>query len=59
MTAAHRRAVLALDPSAGAKVRLLDPEGSEVPDPIGSSQERYDQVAAQMQRMIERRLQEQ
>jgi protein-tyrosine phosphatase len=58
MTRAHRRAVLALAPGAAAKVNMLDPEGDDVSDPIGAGQERYDQVAAEMKRMIERRLQE-
>lgn len=58
MTRAHQRAVLSLDPSAASKTRLLDPAGRDVPDPIGSPQERYDEVARALRTMIERRLQE-
>lgn len=58
MTRSHRSAVLMMDPSAGGKVRLVDPDGRDVADPIGSTQEIYDQVARDLKRMIERRLKE-
>ena len=61
MTRAHRSAVLALggqSPEVAAKTQLLDPEGRDVPDPVGSSQARYDLVARDLERMIRARLQE-
>jgi protein-tyrosine phosphatase len=58
MTQSHRAAVLSMDPGAGSKVRLLDPSGLDVADPIGHPQARYDQVAAMMREMIRARLAE-
>lgn len=58
MTRSHRSAVLALDPGAAGKVRLIDPDGRDVPDPIGAAQGRYDEVARELKRLIERRLKE-
>lgn len=56
MTASHARAIASMSPGASAKVRVLDPEGRDVPDPIGSPQSEYERVAAEIERMIERRL---
>jgi L-threonylcarbamoyladenylate synthase len=58
MAAPHAQAVLAIDPTARAKVRLLDPSGEDVPDPIGSTQEVYSATARRLKHLISRRLQE-
>jgi len=58
MTRAHQRAVLALDPSAKGKVELLDPDGEDIPDPLGSSQEVYTETARRMSELIARRIKE-
>ena len=59
MTRAHARAVLAIQPRAEGKVFLLDPEGSDVPDPIGAPQGVYTQTARRIRDLIARRIQEQ
>ncbi len=53
MTERHRRAVLTL--VADAPVELLDPAG-DVTDPIGQSQQVYDQTAALIKDRLEQRL---
>ncbi len=58
MTAGHARAVHAIDPTAEHKVRVLDPEGGDVQDPIGSPLEVYTRTAEQLKQLIERRLKE-
>jgi protein-tyrosine phosphatase len=59
MTRSHARAVLAIDPRAEGKVHLLDPEGHDVPDPIGAPQGVYTQTARRIRDLLERRIQEQ
>jgi protein-tyrosine phosphatase len=44
------RHVERLDPAASSKVMLLD--GEEVPDPLGSGQEAYENVALQIERLL-------
>ncbi len=58
MTRSHLAGVLQMDPSAGSKAQLLDPEGQDVPDPIGLPQAAYDATAGALERMIEARLKE-
>ncbi len=58
MGAVHRDAVLSLDPGADGRTVLLDPTGSEVPDPIGLPQAVYNTTAARMLGMVRRRLEE-
>lgn len=58
MTPEHARAILAMDPNAAAKVRPLDPSGTPIPDPIGGSQELYNQTAARIADLISQRLEE-
>jgi len=58
MTAGHRRALLAVSPEAAGKVRLLDPAGKDIADPVGGPQTLYDSVAANMKVMLARRLEE-
>lgn len=57
MSQTHLDQVLALDPHARDKVRRLDPE-VDVEDPIGRSQEVYDQTARTIRRLLEARLKE-
>jgi protein-tyrosine-phosphatase/tRNA A37 threonylcarbamoyladenosine synthetase subunit TsaC/SUA5/YrdC len=56
MTRSHVDAARSLDPSASARIMLLDPDGSDIPDPIGMSQQVYDQTAAAIGAAIRRRL---
>lgn len=56
MTGSHRSAVLSLAPDAAGKVQLLDPEGHDIPDPIGMGQDRYNSTARLMRGLIDRRL---
>ncbi|MCA9279925.1 MAG: Sua5/YciO/YrdC/YwlC family protein [Phycisphaeraceae bacterium] len=58
MTPEHARAILTMDPSAAAKVRPLDPSGAPITDPIGGSQELYNQTAARIAELISQRLEE-
>lgn len=58
MTDAHVRAVLASVPEARDKVRLLDPDGRDVPDPIGGPQDLYTQTAERIRELIRTRLRE-
>ncbi len=52
MTASHRRAILALDPAAEAKVQILDPSGADIPDPIGGPLELYRKTAERLAELI-------
>jgi len=58
MTAAHARAVAVMDPSAADRVVTLDPEGRDVPDPIGGPAEVYSRTAERLRELIGRRLDE-
>jgi protein-tyrosine-phosphatase/tRNA A37 threonylcarbamoyladenosine synthetase subunit TsaC/SUA5/YrdC len=58
MTREHADAILSIDPSAGPKVRTLDPSGRPVPDPIGGPQEVYDRAAANIRDLLSVRLKE-
>jgi len=58
MSPAHRDAVLAMDPSAANRAMLLDPDGSDVPDPIGGPADVYAHTAGRLKELIERRLKE-
>lgn len=58
MTAAHADHVLAIDPGAREKLALLDPDGRDVPDPIGHPPQAYTETARTLKRLIERRLSE-
>jgi protein-tyrosine phosphatase len=58
MTANHVRAALSLAPEAAGKTKMLDPEGEDVPDPIGGSLEVYTRTARRLQELIRRRLAE-
>jgi protein-tyrosine phosphatase len=58
MTSRHRAAIISIDPSASGKVKLLDPDGHDIIDPIGSSVDVYTQTAEQMRKLILLRLDE-
>jgi L-threonylcarbamoyladenylate synthase len=57
MSKNHSRAVMALVPSAAAKVASLNPDG-DVEDPIGGDAALYHQVAGELRTLIEKRLNE-
>ncbi|MBL8999724.1 MAG: Sua5/YciO/YrdC/YwlC family protein [Phycisphaerae bacterium] len=54
MTRSHLRAVEAV--GGAGKAMLLDPDGGDVPDPIGGPVEEYRDTALRLRTMIERRL---
>lgn len=56
MTADHLDALLDAVPDAQSHTYLLDPHGSDIPDPIGSDHQTYRQTALTMERMLEERL---
>jgi hypothetical protein len=51
-------AVLAADPTAVGKVSTLDPEGADVPDPIGGPAEVYSRTAERIRSLVQRRIEE-
>jgi len=58
MTAQHARQVRSMDSSAADKIKLLDPDGNDVPDPIGASQAVYTRTAERLRELIRKRLAE-
>ncbi len=56
MTKAHAKAVRAFAPSAN--VLILDPAGTDIPDPVGSGPEVYSHTARTLDTLIRQRLQE-
>ena len=58
MTPQHKRAAIDLAPDLADRIDTLDPEGGMIPDPIGMSQEVYDETAGRLRELIERRLRE-
>jgi protein-tyrosine-phosphatase len=58
MSRNHAQQVTSLVPSATEKVTTLDPAG-DIEDPIGSDVHIYQELAGQLQKLIEKRLQEQ
>jgi protein-tyrosine phosphatase len=58
MTRTHRDAVLALVPEAQAKTFLLDPEGRDIEDPLGSGPEVYHRCAEQIEQAVRKRMEE-
>lgn len=56
MTRSHAEMARAIDPSV--EVRLLDPSGRDIPDPIGSPQSAYDETARVIERDVRARLAE-
>jgi protein-tyrosine phosphatase len=59
LTRAHVDALrMALPPGRATHVELLDPDGADVPDPIGGSRDDYLRCARHIERLVERRLDE-
>lgn len=58
MTGDHLELLLELAPEARHLASLLDPEGRDVPDPIGCDQQTYRRTAESIERMLARRLDE-
>ena len=57
LTRGHLEALRAmLPPGKTGGLQLLDPDGGDVADPIGGSEELYRQTAAQLRGMTERRI---
>ncbi len=56
MTADHLDALLEAVPEVQDHAYLLDPEGGDVPDPIGSDHHTYRQTAQMIEQMLEARL---
>ena len=59
MTRGHRAALVALlPPGKDRQIELLDPEGRDIPDPIGGSREDYQHTAEAIEACIRQRLDE-
>ncbi|MDG3004190.1 Sua5/YciO/YrdC/YwlC family protein [Paludisphaera mucosa] len=58
MTLDHLDTLLDAAPEAETFATLLDPEGDDVPDPIGSDHQTYRRTAEALERMLDRRLDE-
>lgn len=58
MTASHVGAILSIDPTAAGRVHTLDPDGQDIPDPIGQSQQAYISTARRLRELIQHRLTE-
>ncbi|MCB9840120.1 MAG: Sua5/YciO/YrdC/YwlC family protein [Phycisphaeraceae bacterium] len=58
MTRNHLAAINAIDPSAARKAATLDPEGADVPDPIGNPHSVYTETAERIRLLARRRLEE-
>ncbi len=52
MTEGHLRAVLAIEPTAADRAFVLDPEGADVPDPIGMPLSAYKETADRLRELI-------
>jgi protein-tyrosine-phosphatase len=57
MSRSHAHAVMSLVPSAMKKVTTLDPAG-DIEDPIGSDVAIYQELAGQLEKLVEQRLSE-
>ncbi len=58
LTRAHIAAILEVDPTAADRVELLDPDGRDIPDPIGGPQSVYDTTARKLVEAITKRFEE-
>lgn len=56
MTAGHKATIEKWMPECTSKVRLLDPDGHDVEDPIGGSRDTYAAIAALIHRHLQRSL---
>ncbi|QQS07783.1 MAG: hypothetical protein IPK69_07115 [Phycisphaerales bacterium] len=58
MTRGHARAIHELDPTADDRVFTLDPEGKDIPDPIGGPLALYETTADRLHELIRHRFAE-
>lgn len=58
MSRSHLASVLEMAPDAEGRAMTLDPEGGDVPDPIGMPQDVYDRTARRLVEMIQKRFKE-
>ncbi len=58
MTADHLDALLEAVPEVQSHSYLLDPQGGDVPDPIGSDHNNYRHTAQMIEQMLEERFQQ-
>ncbi len=56
MTAAHVEAIVSLAPEAAGRASMLDPGGSDVPDPVGGGQAIYDEAARRIGEHVRHRV---
>lgn len=56
LTDAHRRALVALFPQAESRIRLLNPEDVDIPDPYGGTLEFYQTCARQIENAVHQRV---
>ncbi len=56
MTGSHRHAIVSQWPESADRVHVLCPDGGDVSDPIGGTEEMYQQCADQISGLIQRRL---
>jgi len=56
MTDNHRRAVIAGLPEAEQKAELLDPDGEDIPDPMGAGIDAYREALSRIERALSRRV---
>lgn len=58
MTRSHLAGLKSMGADVAAKAHLLDPDGGDVPDPIGQGPEVYRETALRLRNLVERRLRE-
>jgi len=58
MSRSHLAALLDIEPGAESKAHTLDPQGGDVPDPIGQPQSVYTATAKRIHEMIALRFKE-
>jgi protein-tyrosine phosphatase len=58
MTESHARAIRSLGPEIASKVKLLDPSGRDVPDPVGGPVALYISTARRLDELVRARLTE-
>jgi protein-tyrosine phosphatase len=56
MTASHARALRTMGPEVAEKVEVLDPSGSDIPDPVGGPVALYISTAKRLEELIRSRL---
>lgn len=56
MTSSHMKSIASMGPEVAAKVRLIDPSGQDVPDPVGGPVALYISTARRLDALIRERL---